>query len=323
MVTSSPVDSPPHQPWLPEDVSPVAKAPRQNFARSASARYVRKLSYSSDSEDQGYVAAARGGSEGSSNSSLPDDSEGEEEPAQAPFSPLISFRRKNKGTEKEDEQLTSFNQSPKKHVPRSKAKPRSMIPVPQSRSKSCERKPNTVSNLPTLKHSKSGDVVNRNKIVMTPQRKFSTPNAPPALSFSSRQKATEESLKACLVKTPRSLLTNPTSATARKIVKSKSSDNVTHHAVSLTPAAVAPQTMRGRSKSGDGAALGKVSLRKPSKSKSLKKSKSTDVMKPNMVNLRPKTLEVVMKPDLDSKFNSPKSNGRSFVDWLKKRRNEN
>ena len=349
MVTSSPLVSA-ERPWIREDVSPVAKQPRQQdssrFSRSSSARFARKLTFSSESEDLGCLAPrcahiGGGGSEGGSTaSSVPDfDFDTLEEKMNTTLSPLISFD-KNSNTApifvEEEEPLTLFNQSPRKSSlktssPRRKScTPRSGIPVPTARSKSCERRTNTVSNKPTLKHSKSGEV-RRSHYVSTPsQRKMSTPApiTPSGVPLKQTAKQTENQLKECLLKTPRSLLSNPTSATARKILKSKSSDNLQKHMVrncDPTPQMnMSLQPNRFRRKSTDGSAHHKVSVKSggvKAKPRGLTKSKSSEISRHNVVSLR-RDEEVVMKPDLQN-LNSSKSAGRSFVDWLKKRRNEN
>ena len=346
MVTSSPVVAP-EQPWIREDVSPVAKQPRQEpsrFSRSSSARFARKLSFSSESEDLGCVAAkcahtSGGGSEGGSTaSSVPDfDFETLEEKINSTISPLIAFDKKNNKMAAivvdEDEPLTLFNQTPRKQTTkaesprRNSSTPRSRIPVPTTRSKSCERRKNTVSNIPTLKHSKSGEV-HKSNYVTTPNRKMSTPIQPPNVSHKQTAKQTERQLQKCMTKTPKSLLSNPTSATTRKVLKSKSSENLQKHVVrncdSSQQTNTSMQPDRFRRKSTDGSALRKVSLKSggvKTKSKGLTKSKSSEITRNNVVSLR-RDEEVVMKPDLQN-LNSSKSTGRSFVDWLKKRRNEN
>lgn len=338
MVTSSPL-APAEQPWIREDVSPVAKQPRQQdspsrFSRSSSARFVRRLSFSSESEDLGSLAPrcahiSGGGSEGGSTaSSVPDfDFDTLEEKMSTTLSPLLSFNKMATIIVDEDEPLTLFNQSPKKQSTRTEtphrktSTPRSKIPVPTTRSKSCERRSNTVSNIPTLKHSKSGEVHKSNYVM----RKMSTPIQPVSLKQSA--KMTERQLQKCMVKTPKSLLSNPTSATTRKVLKSKSSDNLQKHMV--RPCETPPQNTslpaeRFRRKSTDGSAMHKVSQKSiggKNKPKGLTKSKSSEISRHNVVSLR-KDEEVVMKPDLQN-LNTSKSTGRSFVDWLKKRRNEN
>ena len=106
----------------------IAKQPRQQessrFSRSSSARFARKLTFSSESEDLGCLAPrcahiGGGGSEGGSTaSSVPDfDFDTLEEKMNTTLSPLISFD-KNSNTApifvEEEEPLTLFNQSPGK-----------------------------------------------------------------------------------------------------------------------------------------------------------------------------------------------------------------
>lgn len=332
MVTSSPLATE-EQPWIREDVSPVAKQPRQQepsrFSRSSSARFSRRLSFSSESEDLQCRAPrcahiGGGDSEGCSTaSSIPDfDFDTLEEKMSITLSPLISFDKKSEMAAiivDEDEPLTLFNQTPRAETPPRRNTPRSRIPVPTTRSKSLERKSNTVSNIPTLKHSKSGEVQRKN-LVSTPQRKLSTP----VITLKQSVKQTERELQKCLVKTPRSLLSNPTSATTRKVLRSKSTDNLQKHAVvnSTEPINTSLQPDRLRRKSTDASALHKVSFKSTGMKtkKGLTKSKSSEISRHNVVSLR-RDEEAVMKPDLQN-VNSSKSSGRSFVDWLKKRRNE-
>ena len=347
MVTSSPVSSE-AQPtsWVLDEVSPVAKLPRKlvsarsPFNRASSARYTRKLSYSSESEELSGVSSTK--CQDSSdiisyvtptcldNTTSP---VREADKTTSKFSPLISFRRKDKQVRDDLQQpLTRFSQTKEASrindsskinntfdiIDDSKADEscrnvsQSKIPVPLTRSKSCERKKNTVANVSAIKHSKSGEI-RRTNTVLQPQRKTSIP-AP--VTFKPRLSEVEQ-LQACLNKTPQSLLSNPTSATARKVLKSKSSEGLQRHLVRGSTS-----TGSTRSKPGHVETHSKVYVQRTPKSKGLVRSRSSDATKTNNVNLK-KSGEAVMKPDLEN-LNASKSNGRgSFVDWLKKRRNEN
>ena len=331
MVTSPTSTNPPVQHWLQEDRSPLGDSPRQsqtsNFSRSSSARFIRRLSYSSDSEDLNHVGEVKGGSDGSTSSLI--DSEFdivEDEVNIASFSPLISLKRKgNQSTSvasHDDSPLTLFSQTPKTPVTHASTIPKntkSMIPVSKSRSKSCERKCNAVTTATStrLKHSKSTDL-NRNNIVMRPQRKASTPVTP---SFLTRRQQ-EEQVKSCLgskVPIPKSLLSNPTSATTKKVLRSKSSENISRHKVLNTPCSMP----RSRSKSGELDALNKVAVTRSGtkvQMSSLKKSKSSDVNSGNVIKVRDDD-EIVMKPDLVALAGTPKSS-KSFRDWLKKMKHD-
>ena len=133
------------------------------------------------------------------------------------------------------------------------------------RSKSCERVGNCRVN---TKRASTGCLDNNNVVV--------TPSLTP--------------------RTPLSILNNPTSATAckirqlrkKRVIRSKSSDNIAQCLVSLTPltSKVPADKLCGEKK-------------RPKK------------------NLRKKIRESVMKPDTEG----TSLNGHSFVDWFKKRQN--
>ena len=274
------------------------------------------------------------------------------------FSPLVSFRRKGRSVKKDHQQpLTRFSQTPKKEASLITDSPsvndlpkktdssivndsrrindssnindsllnssQSKIPGPLTRSKSCERKKQNVSNIAAVKHSKSGEI--RRSHLVQSQRKTSIPGplitSPTIKQPSQTSEKEAQSQTPCLSKTPRSLLNNPTSATARKVLKSKSTDGLQQH---LVRNSIATASARDRTKSGDVAVQNKLSVQKTPKNKSgLVRSHSSDATKQHRVTASQKKVEeVVMKPDLEN-LNARKSNSRgSFAEWLKKRRNE-
>eukprot|EP00116_Pleurobrachia_bachei_P004124 sb/3464386/ len=251
MVTSP--FAPPQQHWVEreeeEQSRPSRPTPRSgSFSRSKSARFVRRLSFNSVG-DECVLTSSTADDTLSSETYSNDTQDRSEEEVGFSFTPLLSHRKLNKssssgggGVVEGDGALRSFNQCPKMVTSTpARARGQSMIPVLKStRSKSIERKDsNVVQNSPRLKHSKSGDITSSRRVT-------------------------------ALRHPPRSLTMNPTSASARRIVKSKSSEQVSQHMI------VSP-----RSAPGGGAVMTpKRPVNKPSTG--LKKSKSSEIHRRNV-----------------------------------------
>ena len=330
------------QSWISEDYIPAAKVARSHnpqLQRSNSARYARKLNYSSESED----GLKHVGSEAEFSSPLVSLRRKIEDinSLMADDAPLTSFtqspsrkpaRSRTSSQMSEDAPLTSFNQTPKKETrSRTNTTSRSMIPVSNTpRSKSCERpKANIVSNNCNINRSKSGDrMSNMSKVKNTPPSAIITPrkySTATPLKYSKSGTLISNiidqgkcDLEANFTKTPRSLLSNPTSATAKKVLRSKSSDSMMKNIVSIqSQQQLQSPVSRARAKSTDAHSANKVFKSRPKHN--LSKSMSTDQVRNNIISGG-----MVMKPDLAALNGTPKSKeNRSFRDWLKRRKNEN
>lgn len=339
------------QSWISEDYIPAAKVPRSHSAqlqRSNSARYARKLNYSSESED----GLKHVGSEAEFSSPLVSLRRKIEDinSQMSDDAPLTSFtqspqrkptRSRTNSQMSDDAPLTSFNQTPKKDTrSRTNTTSRSMIPVSNTpRSKSCERpKANSVSNNCNINRSKSGDrMSNMAKVKNSPATPASTIVTPRKYSTTTPLKYSKSGtlisniidqgkcdLEANFTKTPRSLLSNPTSATAKKVLRSKSSDSMMKNIVTIqAQQQLQTPVSRARAKSTDAHSANKIFKSRPKHN--LSKSMSTDRVRNNIISSEYGTQNMVMKPDLAALNGAtPKSKeNRSFRDWLKRRKNEN